>query len=175
MYFILYSHYKNENRNYDVWVWYLYKCILPFNASLRKGNVYLSNHGCYYTQACHQVVFIRFFFVKMHADESFNIRTCFLFLGIFVIDCQTCSVYSSCAEMKGPCFILYFCVPFWFQIPLRRFRQVSCSLYILNVLGLFIIVIFFMIISFNTFVLPILLGVFGQNYFNAMHGCYSEC
>ena len=100
-------------------------------------------YSCYYTQACHQVVFIRFFFVKMHADESFNIRTCFLFLGIFVIDCQTCSVYSSCAEMKGPCFILYFCVPFWFQIPLRRFRQVSCSLYILNVLGLFIIVIFF--------------------------------
>ena len=160
----------NRNRNYDIWVWYLYKCILPFNASLRKGNVYLSNHGCYYTQACHQVVFIRFLFVKNACCWKFSMNMVSLLLTVthaqFILSVPRWRVHA------------LFCISvcrFGFRSPYVVFDKCPVLFIFWMFLVYSLLWYFFMIISFNTFVLPILMGVFGQYYFNAMHDCYSEC
>ena len=71
-----------------------------------------------------------------------------------------------------------FCISvcrFGFRTPYILFDKCPVLFIVWMLLVYLLLGYFFMIISFNTFVLPILLGVFGQNYFNAMHGCYSEC
>lgn len=124
----------------------------------------------YNTQACHQVVFIRFLFVKNACCWKFSMNMVSLLLTVthaqFILSVPRWRVHA------------LFCISvcrFGFRSPYVVSTSVLFSLYFECSWFIHYCDIFFMIISFNTFVLPILMGVFGQYYFNAMHDCYSEC